>query len=70
MSVRFTRALRYSVYYLARTTRAPLISYHQLGASLFETGFDTFIKLEDQVVQVGDVQGLFDFQIAKLIFEL
>ena len=27
MSVRFTRALRYSVYYLARTTRAPLISY-------------------------------------------
>ena len=42
----------------------------QLGASFFETGFNTFIKLEDQVVQVGDIQGLCDFQITKLIFEL
>ena len=41
----------------------------QLGASLFEAGFDTFIELEDQLVQVGDIQGLYDFQIAKLIFE-
>ena len=42
----------------------------QLGASLFETGFDTFIELEDQLIQFGDVQGFCNLQITKLIFEV
>ena len=42
----------------------------QLGASLHKTGLDTFIKLEDQVVQVGDIQSLGNLQIAKLVFEV
>ena len=42
----------------------------QLGASLLKTGIDTFIELEDQIIQVRDVQGLGDLQIAKLIFEV
>ena len=41
----------------------------QLGASLFEAGVDTFIELEDQLIQVRDIQGLFNLQIIKLIFE-
>ena len=41
----------------------------QLGTSLLETGLNTFIKLEDQVIQVGDVQSLGNLQIAKLVFE-
>ena len=41
----------------------------QLGGSLFEARVDTFIELEDQLVQVGDIQGLFNLQITKLIFE-
>ena len=39
------------------------------GGSLFEARVDTFIELEDQLVQVGDIQGLFNLQITKLIFE-
>ena len=41
----------------------------QLGGSLFEARVDMFIELEDQLVQVGDIQGLFNLQITKLIFE-
>ena len=42
----------------------------QLGASFLETGLNTFIELEDQVIQIGDVQSLGNFQIAKLVFEV
>ena len=41
----------------------------QLGGSLFEAGVNTFIELEDQLIQAGDIQGLFNLQITKLIFE-
>ena len=41
----------------------------QLGGSLFETGVDMFIELKDQLIQIGDIQGLFNLQITKLIFE-
>ena len=41
----------------------------QLGGSLFEAGINTFIELENQLVQVRDIQGLFNLQITKLIFE-
>ena len=41
----------------------------QLGGSLFEAGINTFIELENQLIQVGDIQGLFNLQITKLIFE-
>ena len=41
----------------------------QLGGSLFEARVDMFIELEDQLIQVGDIQGLFNLQITKLIFE-
>ena len=42
----------------------------QLGPSLLETGIDTLIKLEDQVVQVRNIQSLRSLQIAKFIFEV
>ena len=41
----------------------------ELGGSLLETSIDTFIELEDQLIQVGDIQGLFNLQITKVIFK-
>ena len=41
----------------------------QLGGGLLEATIYMFIKLEDQLIKVGDVQGPFNLQIVKAIFK-